>query len=205
MQPHQERLLKEQKQLAEKLSALETFIEGNPVFHTLHPDECADMKRQYEAMTKYNDVLCNRIKRIPPAADRTAPTLAEAMAVTDEQRGCSRFVKTGMIEQQSPKEAIIRRAKELRVAIDSVLQDVKAFGKDCLASPCIDAPHADGFEFFKDPQEVPANIKLSQRHLEDAVMRLGMCMKAIGAPNPYPQSYNSESTAVEPTADGLKL
>jgi hypothetical protein len=115
------------------------------------------------------------------------------------------------------KEAVIKRAKELRVDIDAVLQDVKAFGKDCLASPCIDAPHAagfeffldpphtDGFEFFLDPQEVPANIKLAQRALEDAVMRLGMTLKAIGTPTPYPNSYNPDSTAVEPTADRLKL
>jgi hypothetical protein len=108
------------------------------------------------------------------------------------------------IPKSDHKEAIIRRAKELRVAIDVVLQDVKAFGKDCLASPCIDAP-SDAAWSFKDPQEVPANIKLSQRALEDAVMRLGMCMKAVGTPTPYPNSYNPDNAIVEPTADGLKL
>lgn len=117
-------------------------------------------------------------------------TFAESVAVTDEQRGCV-----------SPKDAIIRRTKELRVAIDAVLQDVKAFGKDFLTSQCIDAPHADGFEFFADPQEVPANVKLFQRALEDATMRLGMTLKAIGATNPYPESYNPDSTRIEPTAD----
>ena len=112
------------------------------------------------------------------------------------------------------KDAIIRRAKELRVAIDSVLQDVKAFGKDCLASPCIDtpkpsrslgAPTKPEVEGFADPQEVPANVKLCQRHLEDATMRLGMTLKAIGATNPYPESYNPDSNRIEPTADAAPI
>ena len=41
--------------------------------------------------------------------------------------------------------------------------------------------------------------------LKEAIMWLGMELKRIGAPNPYPQSYNPDSTVVEPTADGLKL
>lgn len=32
-----------------------------------------------------------------------------------------------------------------------------------------------------------------------------MDLKRIGNPNPYPESYNPESSKVEPTADGLKL
>ena len=102
------------------------------------------------------------------------------------------------------KEAIIKRTKELRMDIDTVLQNVKAFGNDCIASPCIDAPSI-GFAAFKDRQEVPANVKLCQRHLEDAIMRLGMTLKAIGATNPYPESYNPDSNHIEPTADNLKL
>ena len=102
------------------------------------------------------------------------------------------------------KEAIIKRTKELRMDIDTVLQNVKAFDNDCIASPCIDAPSI-GFAAFKDRQEVPANVKLCQRHLEDAIMRLGMTLKAIGATNPYPESYNPDSNHIEPTADNLKL
>lgn len=47
--------------------------------------------------------------------------------------------------------------------------------------------------------------------LQEAIMWLGMDLKAINeetpgsAPNPYPQSYNPDSTAIEPTSDGLKL
>jgi hypothetical protein len=39
----------------------------------------------------------------------------------------------------------------------------------------------------------------------EATMWLGMDLKAIGTPNPYPESKNPNNTTVEPTADGLKL
>lgn len=47
--------------------------------------------------------------------------------------------------------------------------------------------------------------------IQEAVMWLGMDLKAINeenpgaSPNPYPQSYNPDSPVIEPTADGLKL
>lgn len=41
--------------------------------------------------------------------------------------------------------------------------------------------------------------------LQEGVMWLGMDLKRLGTPNPYPNSKNPENTAVEPTADGLKL
>jgi hypothetical protein len=39
----------------------------------------------------------------------------------------------------------------------------------------------------------------------EATMWLGMDLKAIGTPNPYPESKNPNNTTVEPTADGLKM
>lgn len=48
--------------------------------------------------------------------------------------------------------------------------------------------------------------------IQEAIMWLGMDLKAINeespseeTANPYPQSYNPESPVIEPTADGLKL
>jgi len=41
--------------------------------------------------------------------------------------------------------------------------------------------------------------------LQEAVMWLGMDLKALGTPNPYPNSKNPTNTIIEPTADGLKL
>lgn len=41
--------------------------------------------------------------------------------------------------------------------------------------------------------------------IQEAIMWLGMDLKDMGTPNPYPNSYDPTSTVVEPTADGLKF
>jgi hypothetical protein len=41
--------------------------------------------------------------------------------------------------------------------------------------------------------------------LQEAIMWLGMDLKRLGNPNPYPHSYDPSSSVVEPTADNLKL
>lgn len=41
--------------------------------------------------------------------------------------------------------------------------------------------------------------------LQEAIMWLGMDLKAQGEANPYPNSYNPESPVIDPTSDGLKL
>ena len=41
--------------------------------------------------------------------------------------------------------------------------------------------------------------------IQEAIMWLGMDLKAMNEPNPYPHSYDPTSPAIEPTADGLKL
>lgn len=46
---------------------------------------------------------------------------------------------------------------------------------------------------------------LSITKLQEAIMWLGMDLKDLGTPAPYPQSYNPESKDIEPTADGLKM
>ena len=41
--------------------------------------------------------------------------------------------------------------------------------------------------------------------LQEAVMWLGMDLKRLNEPNPYPESKNPKSMRIEPTADGLKM
>lgn len=47
--------------------------------------------------------------------------------------------------------------------------------------------------------------------IQEAIMWLGMDLKRLNGmreepePSPYPESYNPESSKVEPTADGLKM
>ncbi len=74
---------------------------------------------------------------------------------------------------------------------------------------------AETKQFRKDLDEVLQRLKTSPRmsrergititKLQEAIMWLGMDLKELGTPNPYPQSYNPDSPVVEPTADGIKL
>jgi len=46
---------------------------------------------------------------------------------------------------------------------------------------------------------------LSITKLQECIMWLGMDLKRLNEPNPYPESKNPDSPVIEPTADGLKL
>lgn len=74
----------------------------------------------------------------------------------------------------------IKRIKECRVELDKALQNVRNLD-DC--------------------KETSTAIT----KIQEAIMWLGMDLKRVGNPNPYPESYNPNSSKVEPTADGLKL
>ena len=71
--------------------------------------------------------------------------------------------------------------KALRKVIDGIIQEVK---------------------------DLPASRErsLAITKLQEAVMWLGMDLKRLGTPNPYPSSKDpSTGSRIEPTADGLKL
>lgn len=73
-----------------------------------------------------------------------------------------------------------KKIKACRKALDEVLQDIKELDS------C---------------REVSISITKTQ----EAIMWLGMDLKRIGETNPYPENYNSKSTVIEPTADGLNF
>lgn len=56
-------------------------------------------------------------------------------------------------------------------------------------------------------KELPTSRErsLTITKLQEAVMWLGMDLKRLGTPNPYPNSKNPTNTIIEPTADNLKL
>lgn len=74
----------------------------------------------------------------------------------------------------------VKKIKECRVELDKALQNVRSL---------------DGCR--------ESSIAITK--IQEAIMWLGMDLKRVGNPNPYPESYNPESSKVEPTADGLKL
>jgi len=65
MQPYQERVVEEKRQLDEKTKRLEAFM-GGDIFPTLPKDEQERMKEQRAAMTRYSDILGRRIAAFKP-------------------------------------------------------------------------------------------------------------------------------------------
>ena len=85
----------------------------------------------------------------------------------------------------SPDEVIVT-LKTFRQELDVRLQEMKTLQR-------------------RNVPLIGRSLALSITHLEDSIMRLGMCLKDLNTPNPYPNSYNPTNTIIEPTADGLKL
>ena len=78
-------------------------------------------------------------------------------------------------------EQEVTENKRLRREIDAKIQEVKDLPASRERSLCI-------------------------TKLQEAVMWLGMDLKRLGTDYPYPSSKDPETgTAIEPTADGLKL
>lgn len=90
-------------------------------------------------------------------------------------------------EQTTLQAELIKRVKQNRKDLDAVLQEVK-LTQDCIARG------AGGRE-----------CSLAVTNLQQSIMWLGMVLKEMNTPNPYPNSYNPTNAIVEPTADGLKL
>jgi|SRR5579863_3838216 len=62
MQPHQQRVVAELKELTEKREKLATFLcTPNGVCEKLPPDEQARLRRQFDIMVQYEGVLQERI------------------------------------------------------------------------------------------------------------------------------------------------
>jgi hypothetical protein len=70
--------------------------------------------------------------------------------------------------------------KSLRRDIDDKIQAVKAL-----------------------PQSRERSLAITK--LQEAVMWLGMDLKRLNEPNPYPNSKDPSNTVIDKTADGLKL
>lgn len=63
LQPHQQRVVDEKNELADKVTKLAAFILDNPIFTTLEASEQKDMHIQLFCMENYLNVLERRINR----------------------------------------------------------------------------------------------------------------------------------------------
>jgi septum formation inhibitor MinC len=61
LEPHQQRVVDEKKELDEKATKLSNFIGTNPIFAGIHPDEQERLKEQCEIMWQYSEILGKRI------------------------------------------------------------------------------------------------------------------------------------------------
>ena len=65
MQPHQQRVVDEKKDLDEKATNLSEFIGHSPIFDTLDPAEQERLKEQSDIMWQYSEILGARIAPLP--------------------------------------------------------------------------------------------------------------------------------------------
>ena len=86
-------------------------------------------------------------------------------------------------ETQASKDFNVIADKKLRVSLDATLQELKELND-------INGSRERSIAITK---------------IQEAIMWLGMDLKRLNEPNPYPNSYNPSNTIIEPTADGLSL
>lgn len=99
---------------------------------------------------------------------------------TDEREvACCEHVES----VKARKDAAIIETKKLRVEFDGSLQNLRK-------AMCNRSSRERSIAVTK---------------LQEAIMWLGMDLKDLDAPTPYPNSYNPTNTIVDKTADGLKL
>tara|TARA_A100000172_G_C3044260_1_gene111892 strand:- start:75039 stop:75674 length:636 start_codon:yes stop_codon:yes gene_type:complete len=88
--------------------------------------------------------------------------------------------KISMEDDNSLVNHDVRCDKLLRVSLDKELQNLKKLGRSRERS-------------------------LATTKLQESIMWLGMDLKRLNEPNPYPDSYKPENNKIAPTADGLKM
>lgn len=93
------------------------------------------------------------------------------------------------------QDAFVFQTKQWRKDLDECLQRIRK-GCDKNYTELRDPDH---------PVRSSRERSLATTKIEEAIMWLGMDLKAQNTPNPYPQSYDPTSNVIEPTADGLKL
>jgi hypothetical protein len=134
---------------------------------------------------------------MPACGDETAAFLerkmhqAEIDRVNRETARLKAALELAAEQVQDEKEApvssgnAVADTKRTRQELDRVLQNLRL---RCQAT-----------------SRISRERNLAITKIQEAIMWLGMDLKDLNEPNPYPESYNPSSPKIEPTADGLKL
>lgn len=78
-------------------------------------------------------------------------------------------------------ETDVKQTKSLRVALDANLQDLK------------------------NANRTSRERCLAITKIQEAIMWLGMDLKALNEVSPYPDGYDPSNTKIAPTADNMKM
>jgi len=99
------------------------------------------------------------------------------------------------MKTETPVPPHVAATKEWRQRLDLILDDIR----------CGSDKDYRGIRSPDYPVRSSRERSITITKLQEAIMWLGMDLKAQGTPNPYPNSYNPESPVIDPTSDGLKL
>lgn len=102
-----------------------------------------------------------------------------------------------MDQVTEPTTPFVAQTKQHRKDLDEVLQRLK--DDSGRRSP------EESAKSGNTPTRASRERSLAVTKIEEAIMWLGMDLKAQNTPNPYPHSYDPTSPIIDPTADGLKL
>lgn len=135
---------------------------------------------------------------------RSEEFAASVLSVSDEARGpiATAFVcgANEMREAIEKNHYIVEATRVTEVDFDNMDHDMEVmFDKDMRKQ--ID-------EILQMVKVAPASRErsLAITKLQEAIMWLGMDLKRLNEPNPYPSSKDpSTGSKIEPTADGLKM
>jgi hypothetical protein len=94
-----------------------------------------------------------------------------------------------------PPNPNVAATKQHRKDLDDVLQRLR---RD--SDPGYTGTRAPGHTIRSSRERSIAVTKL-----QEAIMWLGMDLKAMNEPNPYPNSYDPKSPVIDSTADGLRM
>lgn len=188
--PAQRAIIIEHREMAAKVEKLQNLL-GSDAAMNFSFEELDDMRLQLIPMMAYAMCLNGQITKFAP--DGVKPDEKVELDSPGPE------VPLEVPATPSPRDALVAESKTFRASLDGVLQNMKAL-RDELTTPGVSLEGV-----AEDPREVVPNLVLSIRHVEDAIMRQGMLLKAVGSPNPYPHSYDPKSNVVDKTADGLKL
>ena len=185
MEEYQKRLVEEFEELSKRTNKLEEFLrkqESEKKDESVTPEMLELLKDQFKAMSMYRKTLVARLDSmglLDEVSEYPELEVGDIFSTGEDET----FICVGHEPDGCPicePWGDVAIDKSLRKSLDEIVQELR--------------------ETTSSRERSIAITKL-----QEAIMWLGMDLKRLGTPNPYPESKNPESPVVHPTADGLKM